>query len=263
MSKQNKDLRNLNEEVNKDKELYSGEDTIKNPVGEFWDINVEQRFDPEGKSCFVIQFEYKLHSIRGKKDGTPKKTEIDEVLLYTKGKEVLVELMRIGYIDEISLKSIKEYVGYLKKNGIYDEIAVPSVEISINVSKNIEQKSKECYKTVLDDIENSPESFLISEDGYSQDGKEGIVMNNYKGNSGIYLVIKGEELKEIIDIKEKNDFESIIRCWKNEGLILNDDRPNRFTRRHKFKREKNRESAYVIKINDAIYNRLKQIANGQ
>jgi hypothetical protein len=224
---------------------------IENCVKRYWSIKLYVHVDREGDCTFKV----KLTSQRAIKlpDGRTLKQSVyvDECDFEDKGKVIRKELRKKGSVDDNIYRGILDYVNYLKDSEQYTFLEdVSKIAFGADKFKSFEQSGVECYEGLIQEIKEAPLAFKVS---YSTDifkvgDYDGVLEEDYNGTGFAAIVIEGENLKSILGIEGKNEFENVIRAWRDSGVLLSGDRRlNRMTTRYTFC-SKRRKPAYAIKI---------------
>jgi len=170
-----------------------------------------------------------------------------------KNHKVLVEkLADYGLIIDDEICSIKGHVEYLikmlyKENEVVDRCSIRTKEVI---------SAQDSYELLLDDIKNNPRNYSVG--SYLEGDCEGIIEKDSKDSNSVYLIIKGENLKDIIGVDNKGLFENIKNQWKTNNLLVSDSREKRHTIRRVLTKGGKVASAYKIKIDNSIYEYVKK-----
>jgi len=227
-------------------ELYGGYDTIHNPVSDYWDIQLYLHKDSKASFAFIVKFTSMLPIELPNGENLTQAIFINEENFEDKERTIRKKLRKIGIVNDIIFRGIKEYVQYLKMNKQYTYLENETITTTIDEEQTVEFSSKECYQTLLRYIEKNPYLFPISREEFRVDMSKGIVISAYKKKECKALAITGENLQDIIGIVEKSIFENVMRDFKVEELLLSGSK-DRMTSKFTFTTNY-RANAYIIKI---------------
>lgn len=243
-------------------DLYGGYSTVQNPVSDYWEIELYLYPEKNENYIFVVRFTSMLpiELPTGKK--IIQSILIKEVEFEDKERAIRKKLRNIGMVNDIIFRGIKDYIQYLKLNKLYkfyDE-GSKQLEFSSENSQKIASEGFDYYNILLRNIEENPNLYPTINANFVRGITEGIFINEYKEFGHSAVAISGEQLQETINIVGKTQFEDVIRCWKDLGLLLSgDSNDNRLTSKFTFGRNY-RVNAYIIKIDGYITGKNDQSA---
>jgi hypothetical protein len=186
---------------------------------------------------------------------------IDEADLEDKQKQIRKSLRKNGVIDDTIFKCIIDTVKILKESGNYVFIEDEETLLSDNVNSDIKVISKELYHLLIEEIYKDPS--CIAKYGYKftpgiHDGAHEI---HYKEIGYPAIIMEGDVLKHLFNISGKTEFETIMRSWRDSGILLSYNKiQKRMTDRYTFC-TRHRVPAYIIKIDKELSDFLLEHAS--
>lgn len=244
-------IRRFDKELEKTEHLYNGYADVSNPVAQYWDIELFVYPEQHGGYTFKVKFTSKQSIELPTGEIVVQHVFVDEADFEDRERFIRRELRKRGMLDDIIFWNIKSYVQYLKANKLYTFCEDTSLlaNSTDNNLKDMNQESADCYDVLVQEVENNPEAFPTSPEQFVKGESDGIFSPDYKDTGYPAVIISGENLQEIIDVRDKVEFEDIIRSWRNRGLLLSGDaKARRLTSKFTFC-SKYRTTAYIIKLN--------------